>query len=315
MHSPGLLLAILAAVSAACSATTDAPQAAPERTIALTFDDATLPDGPLFDGTERTRRLIAALDAAGVTEAMFFVTTGNVERAEDGDERIRSYAAAGHALGNHSHSHRWLHQTDPDEYVADLDTAIAALAAFDNVQPYFRFPFLDEGRDLATRDRLRAALAERGLRNGYVTVDTWDWFLVDLTREAQDAGTAVDRKALGALYVDVILKSTEYYDALAQETLGRSPQHVLLLHENDLAALFIGDLVAALQRNGFQIIPATEAFSDPIAAREPDTLYLGQGRIAALAHEAGADGSRLPSPTENEDYLRKRFRQEVLRQP
>ena len=78
-----------------------------------------------------------------------------------------------------------------------------------------------------------------------------------------------------------------------------------------LAALFVGDLVAELRARGFRIVPATQAFEDPIAAEEPDTLYLGQGRIAALAHVAGWKPADLVSPTEDEDYLRRRFEQEV----
>ena len=99
---------------------------------------------------------------------------------------------------------------------------------------------------------------------------------------------------------------------MARRTLGRSPRHVLLLHENDLAALFIGDLVTELRARGWTIISATEAFADPIAELEPDTLFLGQGRIAALAHEAGMAPDSLVSPTEDEDYLARRFNAEVL---
>jgi len=303
----------VAVLLGACSAPGDRP---PVREIAITIDDATLSDGPLFDGEERTRRLIDALAAAGVDEAMFFVTTGNVDRAgAAGDARIRAYADAGHTLANHSHSHLWLHEQEADDYIADLDRAIARLAAFDNVQPYYRFPYLDEGRDVVKRDRLRAALAERGLRNGYVTVGTWDWFLVNLVSEAQSSGVDVDMDALRDLYVDVFVTSAEYYDALAQEALGRSPKHVLLLHENDLAALFIDDAVDGLRRAGFRVIRATDAFDDPIAATEPDTLYLGQGRVAALAHVAGLPDEDLRSPTENAGYLRSRFSAEVARLP
>jgi hypothetical protein len=154
-------------------------------------------------------------------------------------------------------------------------------------------------------------LNERGLRNGYVTVDTYDWHLVNLARDATAAGIEIDLAKLRDLYVDVIVSSTEFYDAMAQKTLGRSPHHVLLLHENDLSALFVGDLVAELQEHGFRIVPATEAFLDPIAGREPDTLFLGQGRIAALAHEAGQLPADLVSPTEDEEYLRRRFEAEV----
>lgn len=287
-----------------------------ERTIALTFDDATRGDGPFFTGEERTAKLIQALSDAGVTEAMFFVTTRNVERAgKTAPARLHAYTDAGHVLANHSHSHQWLWRTATDDYIADLDEAIERLGEYQNVEPYYRFPFLDEGRELEKRDALRAALRERGLRNGYVTVDTYDWHLVTLAKEARESDTEFAIDDLRKLYVDVIARSTEFYDAMAQDLLGRSPHHVLLLHENDLAALFIGDLVAELQRRGFRIVPATVAFRDPIAEREPDSLFLGQGRIAALAHEAGAKPADLVSPTEDEDYLRARFEAEVAALP
>ncbi len=288
----------------------------PERTIALTFDDATRGDGPFFSGVERTDKLIQALSQAGVVEAMFFVTTRNVANAgTSGPVRLRAYTDAGHVLGNHSHSHQWLWRTETDAYIADLDKAIAFLADFDNVQPFYRFPFLDEGRAIDQRDALRKALDSRGLNNGYVTIDTYDWYLVSLAQEARRAGTDFDLDDLRDLYVDVIVRSTEFYDSMAQQALGRSPHHVLLLHENDLAALFIGDLVEELREHGFRIIPSTVAFDDPIAAREPDTLSLGQGRIAALAHEAGWASRELVSPTEDENYLRNRFAAEVVALP
>ncbi len=286
------------------------------RTIALTFDDATRGDGPVFTGEQRTTALIESLEAAGVDGAMFFVTTRNVQRqGETGTARLNAYTAAGHTLANHSHTPPWLHRTDADDYIADIDIATEILAEQDNVEPFYRYPFLDEGRAVDKRDRLREALAERDLQNGYVTVDTYDWYLEALLTEAHEAGVEIDMEKLGSLYVDVIVRSTEFYDSMAQETLGRSPHHVLLLHENDVAALFIDDLVERLREHGFRIIPATVAFEDPISEREPDTLFLGQGRIAALAHEAGRPPAELVSPTEDEAYLRRRFEQEVAALP
>ena len=286
------------------------------RTIALTFDDATRGDGPVFMGEQRTTALIDAMERVGVDGAMFFVTTRNVERqGETGTARLNAYTAAGHTLANHSHTHPWLHRTDVDEYIADVDIAIGLLAQQDSVEPFYRYPFLDEGRAVDKRDRMREALAERELANGYVTVDTYDWYIESLLNDAHDAGVEVDMDKLRDLYVDVIVRSTEFYDAMAQETLGRSPHHVLLLHENDVAALFVDDLVERLREHGFRIIPATVAFEDPISTREPDTLFLGQGRIAALAHEAGRPPAELVSPTEDEMYLRRRFEEEVAALP
>jgi peptidoglycan/xylan/chitin deacetylase (PgdA/CDA1 family) len=289
---------------------------ASERTIALTFDDATRGDSSIMAGETRTRQLIDALSDADVEQAMFFVTTRNVESlGKSGPARLRAYSNAGHVLGNHSHSHQWLWRTDTDAYIADLDRAISFLADYENVESFYRYPFLDEGRALDKRDSLREALANRGLKNGYVTIDTYDWYLDALAQTAKESGPALDMDKLRNLYVDVIVRSTEFYDAMAQKVLGRSPHHVLLLHENDVAALFIGDLVAELRRRGFRIIPATVAFSDPIAEREPDTLFLNQGRIAALAHEAGWERRELVSPTEDEEYLRERFEAEVAALP
>lgn len=278
------------------------------RRIALSFDDAPRGDGPFFTGAERTAALIAALDDVNAAGSMFFVTTENLEaEGESGVERLTAYVTAGHVLGNHSHDHMWLWKNDVDTYVADIDLANSRLAEFDNVAPYFRFPFLDEGRDEGKRDAVRAALADRGMRNGYVTVDNYDWHMVSLAAEAKASGHEIDMVVLRDTYVELLVDAVEYYDTMAVETLGRSPDHILLLHENDLAAMFIDDLVRALESNGWEIIPALDAYEDPISGHEPDTLFLGQGRIAAMAHEAGRERRDLVHATEDEAMLRETF--------
>ncbi len=290
------------------------PAHSAEKQIALTFDDAPLPDGPLFTGTERAERIVAGLKRAGVPQAAFFVTTGNIARPED-EKRVRSSAAAGHPIANHSHSHKWLSRVTSAEYIEDIDKAERALQRFPNRRRWFRFPFLNESPDAAKRDVVRAALAKRGLANGYVTVDTWDWALVNLMREAKDAGRAMDMDALRDLYLEVMLSAVDTYDGLARETLGRSPAHVLLAHENDLQALFIVDLVAALRKRGWTIVSPDEAYKDPIARTEPDTLHNGNGRVAALAAVNGISPARLRNPFHDEKLLKQMFEARVLRKP
>jgi peptidoglycan/xylan/chitin deacetylase (PgdA/CDA1 family) len=284
----------------------------PAKRIAITFDDAPLPDGPLFTGTERARRLIAALKAADVPQAAIFVTTGNMKDAA-GEARIRSYAAAGHVLANHSHSHFWLKDVGPAAYLADVDMARKHLARFENVRPWFRYPYLNESPNIESRDAVRAGLAQRGLMNGYVTVDTWDWALVDLMRQAKTTGREMDMDALRDLYLEVMLHAVDNYDGLAREALGRSPAHVLLAHENDLQALFIGDLVKALRERGWTIVTPDEAFSDPIAREVPDTLHNGNGRVAALAAVRGFAPARLRDVYHDEKLLKEMFERRVIR--
>ena len=302
-----LLLTLLGAAS---------PAAAQKR-IALSFDDVPRAPGPWLSPAERTVALIAALERAGVEQAAFFVTTGNLERAHGagGEDRIQAYVAAGHVIANHSHGHLWAHRTSVADYVADIDRAAAWLQDRPGFRPWYRFPFLDEGRDSAERrDALRAALRERSLTNGYVTIDTYDWFIEDLAEAAVTAGREVDRDALRELYVQGIVEAANFNDALAVETLGRSPAHVILLHETDLAALFIDDAVAALRADGWEIVTADEAYRDPIAQIEPDTLFLGAGRVAAIAHAGGRRARELVSEWTEEEQLTRLFNARVLHQ-
>jgi len=305
-------LSVLVLMTGVVSCATRQPDGAvptePRGRIALTFDDAPLGDGAFFTGAERTERLISGLDEAGVRGAMLFVLTENIAAEPGGAARLQAYAHAGFLLANHTHAHSGLSNTETEAFLAGIDEAASILSSFDGQAPYFRFPYLDEGRPAEKRDAVRAGLKARGLRQGYVTIDNYDWYMNALAAEAVSKGHPLDMEALGAAYVENLVSDVEFYDEIARATLGRSPAHVLLLHENDLAALFVGDLVGALRAQGWQIVTAEEAFADPIADEQPDTLFNGQGRIAALAYVSGLyKRTDLIAPNEDEDWLRADF--------
>jgi peptidoglycan-N-acetylglucosamine deacetylase len=160
---------------------------------------------------------------------------------------------------------------------------------------------------------VRAGLRTMNYAQGYVTVDNYDWYLNALANSAKKAGQAIDEAALRDLYVEILVEAIEFYDGIAVKTLNRSPRHVLLLHENDLAVLFIGDLIAALRKRGWTIVTPEVAYADPIAEIEPDTLFLGQGRVAAIAHTKGVKPVDLVHEREDETVLDKIFAERVLK--
>ncbi|HSG33958.1 MAG TPA: polysaccharide deacetylase family protein [Sphingomonadaceae bacterium] len=291
-----------------------AAPASAEKRIALSFDDIPRHAGGFMTPDERAIALIAGLAEAGVEQAGFFVTTGNLDTPDGkgGEARIRAYAAAGHVIANHSHSHLWYHQTGIADYIADLDRAEAWLADIPGKRPWYRFPYLDEGRDEERRDAGRAALKERGLINGYVTIDDYDWHIDALATQAIADGRVVSHDALRELYVETLVGTANFYEDMAQRVLDRSPAHVLLLHETDIAALFMVDLVEALEADGWTIVTMDEAYHDPIAEIEPDTLYLGGGRLAAIAAENGANPADLVYERTDEDELTRLFEERVI---
>lgn len=282
-----------------------ANSASEQKRVALTYDDAPMSDS-FLSGTERTAKLIDGLRRAEVTQAAFFVTTQGINSPQQ-LKRIQAYAAAGHIIANHSHTHPWLRNISAEAYVADIDRAEETLALFENRRPWFRYPFLNEAPDIEKRNAVRKALKNRGLQNGYVTIDTFDWYLNSLYQETLKTGGDVCLPALSKLYVEMMVGAANFNDEVARETLGRSPAHTLLLHENDLAALFVVDLVKSLKADGWKIVTADEAYADPIAGIEPDTQFLGAGRVAALAYLAGRNPNSLEHFATDEDRIKQAY--------
>jgi peptidoglycan-N-acetylglucosamine deacetylase len=304
-----LLLALFALLA------TVAPVAAQKR-IALSFDDIPRHEGAFMTPEERGKRLIAALKRAKVKQAVFFLNPGKLSepQGQGGEVRIGNYVRAGHVIANHSNTHPMLTAVSADAYLTDIDQAETWLKGRAGYRPWFRFPFLNEGRnDKVKRDAVRSGLAARGLRNGYVTTEAADWHIDSLTIDAAKAGKAMDMVALRDFYVARHVEAANFDEALAVKTLGRSPAHVMLLHETDIAALFIADLVKALRKDGWTIISADEAYRDPIGKLMPD-VPSAQGTLTeALAWEKDLPAPRWYSLL-NTDKLTALFNEQVLKE-
>ena len=268
-----------------------ATPAVAQKRIALTFDDAPRAVGAFFTKQERARRLIASLKKARVEQAAFFVNPGNVHAPGD-EALVDSYVRAGHVIANHSFSHLHLNQLSAADYLADIDKAEVWLKPRHGYRPWFRYPFLDEGgKDKAKRDAVRVGLAARGLHNGYVTAEGSDWNIEQLAVDAKKAGKTIDMAALRDLYVETHVQAADFADALMVKTIGRSPPHVMLLHETDLAALYVADLVKALRADGWEIVTADTAYADPLKTAAPDVPSANGTLTELLAWEKG-----LPAP-------------------
>lgn len=278
--------------------------------IALTFDDAPTGDSGLFSGTERTQAIISALKEAHVRDVMFFCNTARLDNS--GHSRLQSYTAAGFHLGNHSHSHRSANDIGVANYLQDMSAAHEILRTMKGFLPYHRFPYLHHGKSETEIHSLQIGLDKLGYVNGYVTVDNFDFYLNHLLKEAHKNGIRVDMQAAEDLYVETLWLAIEFYDQLALKYLKRSPKHVLLLHENDVAALFLPALIRKIRDEGWTIVSPQLAYTDPIATTFPKTTFMKQGRVAALAMDAGATTEELRHSRENEGVLTELFSSRVI---
>ncbi|MFX8231022.1 hypothetical protein ABTL16_19715, partial [Acinetobacter baumannii] len=80
-----------------------------------------------------------------------------------------------------------------------------------------------------------------------------DWNIERLAADARKRGAAFDDAALRDLYVETMVQAADFSDAVMRKAIGRSPAHMLLLHETDLAARYVPALVAALRKDGWEI--------------------------------------------------------------
>jgi peptidoglycan/xylan/chitin deacetylase (PgdA/CDA1 family) len=291
-----------------------ATPAVAEKRIALSFDDVPRGRGAFFTPDQRTIRLIAGLHQAGVRQAAFYIVPGQIGHDDGvgGEERIAAYVAAGHVIADHSFTHRHLSELSVADYVADIDQAEAWLKGREARRAWFRYPFLDEGQeDKAKVASVRAALKARGLHNGYATVDGSDWNIETLTADAVKAGKTIDVEALRQLYVETMVGAADFADKLAQKTWHRQPAQVIVLHETDIAALYVVDLVRALRRDGWKIITADEAYADPISKLAPNVPSANGTLVELAAWEKG-----IPEPRwyerNNIDLADRLFAERVL---
>ncbi|HNG60291.1 MAG TPA: polysaccharide deacetylase family protein [Cellvibrionaceae bacterium] len=278
--------------------------------IALTFDDAPTADSPLFSGESRTTKIIATLIAQKVPDALFFVKADTLPPATI--NRIKRYTDAGLHIANHSFSHVSANNVPADEFLVDAYRAHLLLKGLDNFLPYFRPPYLHYGKDMEAIAYIQKNLAALNYKDGFVTIDNADWAINALLVKAASEGKKIDLKKARRLYVQVLIQAIEFFDALAQKTYGHSPNHVLLLHENDTTALFLGDLIAQIRKSGGHIISPQEAYADPAYQQFPMSYFQKQGRVAAAAQLQGVPIEQLKHPAEDSQYLEALFNQHAV---
>lgn len=281
------------------------------QSISFSFDDAPTAGSSVFTGKERTKLLVENLRKAGIDTAVFYCVGENI--IKEGTERLTIYSGAGHIIANHTFTHDRIRTLTPAGYLNEISVTDTIINKFAGYRKYFRYTFLDEGRSAGERDSVRDGLKSMGYINGYVTVDNYDWYLNDLYRKAVASGEKIDMDKLRTIYIEHITASLKFYDQIALKYLGRSPHHVLLLHENDLAAMFIDDLAEELKQTGWKFVSPAAAYSDPIASTIPDVLFNGQGRIAAIANSLGAKPATLVQESEDEEYLDKIFEECIIK--
>jgi peptidoglycan-N-acetylglucosamine deacetylase len=286
-------LAAFALAATACATATPSPDAAmqtsaptppvapsaarPPIEVAVTFDD--LPaHGPPVAGTTRMaiiESLNATLRKHQMPPAVGYVNGHHVEARPEEREVLKAWLAAGNQLGSHTWSHANLREVGLEAYLKDIDRNEPLLAELvgtaDDGRAWktFRYPYLQEGTDLASRDAIRRHLLGRGYRVAQVTIDFGDWAWNDAYARCAAAGNTKAQQSLREGFRKTAVNFLRWADAAGQQATGHRMRHVLLLHAGPFQAETLDALLTAYKKAGVRFITLDEALQDPAYAMDP----------------------------------------------
>lgn len=270
--------------------------------ISFTFDDGSVEDMPGYKLEEWNQMLLDNLSQFEL-KSIFF-SMGKNKESEKGRYILTSWNDAGHRISNHTYSHPYFNskKITLEDFKTELLKNDSIINIYSNYLKYFRFPYLKEGNTEEKINGFRNFLKEKGYKNGYVTVDASDWYVNDRLLKRLKEDSSADISGFKDFYIKHLFNRALYYDSLAVQISGRNINHVMLLHHNLAAALFLDDLIKYFSDNGWEIMDAEEAYTDEIYESVTNNIPEGESLIWALAKQSGKFDNVLRYPAEDAEY-------------
>ena len=255
----------------------DVPEANGPIEVAITVDDLSRPlsSGPTPPAQPILHELVTAFQRHHVPPVTGFVNGRRIEEHPEDRHALEEWVRTGNLLGNHTYSHLDLARVPLAAFYADIRKNEALLESLQG-RPVpgrdwrvFRYPFLQEGTNQATRESVRSFLFARGYRIAEVSVDfeDWQWFPI-----FSRCSTAGDQRGIDKLRVryrraarDTLLES----DRLARSLFGRRIRQVLLLHAGSFTAEMIEDLLDEYEAMGVRFVSLDDALQDSVYHLDP----------------------------------------------
>lgn len=270
--------------------------------ISFTFDDGDTLNYAGYDLKKWNEMILTALQKNNL-KTIFFVT-GKNKLTEKGQYVLQSWDDEGHTIGNHTFSHinYSSNKTSIEQFKWELLKTDTIISNYKNYKKIFRFPYLKEGDTEEKIEGFKSFLNEHDYINGKVSIDASDWYINSRLVKRLVKDPRSDISGLRKYYLDHLLSRANFYDSLAYQVEGRHVKHVLLLHHNLAAALFLEDLIKHFKANGWNVISATDVYLDEIYKKAPKTIPAGESIVWALAKQTGKFEKVLRYPPEDGIY-------------
>ncbi|RFS17039.1 polysaccharide deacetylase family protein [Emticicia sp. C21] len=270
--------------------------------IAFTFDDGQINDAGGYKLRVWNEMLLGHLKKHQLKAILFSSGANKINPV--GKYVLSSWNNAGHLIANHTFTHPNFNSknTSLEAFEAELMKNDSIIRNYSNYYKYFRFPYLKEGNTKEKVEEFRAFMKQKGYKNGHVTIDASDWYIAGrlITRLKQNP--KADISGFREYYKNHLFNRATFYDSLAHQLSGRRINHVILLHHNLAAALFLDDLIQHFKANGWEVLNADKAYQDKIYEEVLTNIPAGESLIWALAKQSGKFEKVLRYPAEDGEY-------------
>ena len=250
-------LAGLATMAACADNRPQLSQKIHQKRMAITMDDFNLGFEIGLNPEARHENILEAFDTVGHKAAGF--VTGDFIDSKLGHRVLRDWIRKGHSIHNHTWSHLHADKTETKTYLSDIEKTRGFLMTFPGTSNFFRFPFLDDGRDRAQQVALFEGVKDLELRNAPVTMDSVDWYTTSRIEAVLKANPKADLAPYRDYYVGMCVTLSNHWDSVAQALGYSSLPHLTLMHHNVLNGHFLKDVLLSLKADGWLFVDAAEA--------------------------------------------------------
>jgi peptidoglycan/xylan/chitin deacetylase (PgdA/CDA1 family) len=290
----GLIAVILLTILVVAGGSETLAQTKAAREICLTFDE--LPAARTFGEIDREAINYLILDALKRHEikAAGFVVGDQIE---DSFDILGRWLNAGHRLGNLTWSGQDFNLLGPEQFITDIrkgaDALEPMLKGFGQKKRYFRFPFMHYGDNVERRRAATLFLDDQGHTICPASVIPEDYlYNLQLTKLGKTPDSAKFEQLLND-YINHVLDELERVERLANDIVGRSIRHILLLRTNRLNAVYLDEMIMALKDDGYKFVTLDAALKDKVYQKEE--AYYGLKGLGYLDMIQQSDPDLLPA--------------------
>ncbi len=280
--------------------------------MAFTLDDLPvfphlgLPDG--YTPRSVAAEIIAALERNEVSGVFALANSWPLDVDPDHAGILDDWVAAGHHIGNHTHTHPLLNETSAEDFIRDVSIADELLAPWIAKAPLraFRHPLDLWGNTEEKRAAVNAHLARLDYRGADVTSWYYEWEWDRAWRHLLETGRTEEAERLKAEFVDYAAAQVAHDAHNCTQVFGHDVIGIGLIHPVAFFTEVADAFFARLFADGVTFVPLSQALEDPAYARSgsivSDAFQVYQIKIGT------ADGHALdPVPPTHKALIERVF--------